>query len=174
VSGQRAGTSGFLGDYSQLEAGGENRARLLYIDGQADFSNYERVVVDPVVVWGDPGDGGSELRELADYFDTALRRQLALEFRVVEDPGPGTLRIRLAITDVEDSRVGIECEILDSAEGTRLVAAVDEREWGAGSGAPSGRAGAEKAFDRWADILRTRLSAFRDYDASQKRYEADP
>ncbi|MBN2107798.1 MAG: DUF3313 family protein, partial [Deltaproteobacteria bacterium] len=41
-------TTGFLGDYSQLKAGGEGKALLVYIDPAADMKSYTRILMDPV------------------------------------------------------------------------------------------------------------------------------
>jgi hypothetical protein len=105
-----AEASGFLGDYSELKPGRAEQAQLLYIQPGADFSGYERVLIDPVTLWlaGDsqvaelPRD---EAEQLASYFETALRRELAIGFTIVEQAQPGTLRIRAAITEARRSRV---------------------------------------------------------------------
>ncbi len=79
--------SGFLDDYSQLKPGRANQAQLVYIDPEADFSPYEKVLIDPVVVWertAGSDASGEELRSLASDLGAALRRQLQLEFDLVE------------------------------------------------------------------------------------------
>ena len=43
--------SGFLDDYSQLKPGRGDQAQLVFIDPEADFSPYQKVLIDPVVVW---------------------------------------------------------------------------------------------------------------------------
>ena len=116
-------TLGFLENYDQLKPGRADQARLLFIDTAADFSPYERVIVDSVVAW----KGGEQEKHLAGSFDAALREQLATEFEVVQAPGPGTLRLRCAVAMKTPSLLGVEVEILDTASGARLVAAVDER-----------------------------------------------
>lgn len=118
--------SGFLDDYSALEKGRGDEAQLLYIDPEASFASYDRIIVDPVTVWT-AGEPSEELRELADHLDAALREQLAREFALVEDSSPGTLRLRAAITGWTVSGISAEAEILDAATDRRLVAAVDAR-----------------------------------------------
>ena len=122
--------SGFLDDYSQLKPGRENQAQLVYIDPEADFSPYEKVLIDPVVVWertagSDASD--EELRSFASDLGAALRRQLQLEFELVEGAEPGTLRIRTAITRIRKSGASVELEVLDAESGRRLVAVADAR-----------------------------------------------
>ena len=41
-------TSGFLGDYSQLVGGSEDEAQLMYINPQAYFDTYTKILMDPV------------------------------------------------------------------------------------------------------------------------------
>jgi hypothetical protein len=134
-----------------------------------------------------------DLQRLANHFHAALRRQLGQDFAVVEQPGRGTLRIRTAITEVQAAQVvlntvstllllseakklatgtqafvgraAIEIELLDSLSQERLAAAVDERAGGRRLRDPSHTwADVEEAFDYWADVLRARLSAVRDFD----------
>ena len=42
---------GFLGDYSQLTRGGEGEAALRYVNPDADWASYDKVIVEPVTVW---------------------------------------------------------------------------------------------------------------------------
>ena len=62
---------------------------------------------------------------------------------------------------------------IESVSRKRLVAAVDERELATaseGEGAAA-TADAKRIYDRWAEIIRNRLAALRDFDASQKPAE---
>ena len=168
--------SGFLEDYSQLKPGRGDQAQLVFIDPEADFSPYVKVLVDPVVVWERSAGSdapGEELRSLADDFGAALREQLQLEFELVESPEPGTLRIRTAITRVRESGASVELEVLDAESGRRLVAVADAR---GGAGEPAGvagdHAGARQAFAFWAERARVRLAAFRSFDASEAAHDA--
>jgi hypothetical protein len=168
--------SGFLGDYTQLKPGRGDQAQLVFIDSEADFSPYERALIDPVVVWERSAGSdapGEDLQRLADDFGSAIRKQLMPEFEVVESPGPGTLRIRTAITHVRESGASIEMEILDAESGQRLVAVVDAR------GDPSGPGdttrewvSAREAFEFWAERVRVRLAAFRSFDASEAAFDS--
>jgi hypothetical protein len=96
--------STFLGDISQLEPGKGDDPSLLYISPSADFSAYERVVIDPVTVWHASESSPdrlpvAELRALAERFESAIRtRMQASIFEVVPEPSAGTLRIRAALT----------------------------------------------------------------------------
>jgi hypothetical protein len=97
--------SASLGDVSQLEPGKGDEPSLLYISPTADFSAYERVVIDPVTVWYASGSSPdrlpeAELRALAEHFESAIRRRLQPSiFEVVDDARAGTLRIRAAFAE---------------------------------------------------------------------------
>jgi hypothetical protein len=100
--------SGFLHDYSMLEAGAEGRARLRYVDTRVDFSRYQAVLVDSVALWSGPGLAKlapEEKRALVDHAYTALVTALAKSFRIATVPGRDTLRIRAAITEATGSSV---------------------------------------------------------------------
>ena len=168
--------SGFLDDYAQLEKGRIDQAQLVYINPEVDFSRYERVLLEPVVVWertAGSDASGEELRTLADDLEAALREQLRLAFELVESPSPGTLRIRAAITRVWDSGASVEMEILDAVSNQRLVAVADAREDKArSSDAAREWASAREAFDFWANRARVRLAAFRSFDTSEAAHDA--
>ena len=94
--------SGFLGDYDALQPGAEGGPRLVYIDAGIDFSGYERVIVEPVIVWKSDearfaGVSPAQRDVLARKFEAELERALGEEFQLVEAPGPGTLRVRNAL-----------------------------------------------------------------------------
>jgi len=100
--------SGFLHDYSILEAGGDDQAKLRYVDSTANFSRYQAVLVDSVALWSGPGLAKlkpEEKRALVDHAYTALVTALAKSFRIATVPGHDTLRIRAAITEATSAAV---------------------------------------------------------------------
>ena len=154
--------SAFLGDCSQLEPGKGEQPSLVYIDPAADFFSYDRILIDPVSVWHGGGSPAAslpvpELRELAARFESAIRTRLqASIFEVVDEPRPGTLRVRVALTEAGRAetkldlsgapgatvptarnlyadtlaflrRGAIEIEVLDATTNERLAAAMDDR-----------------------------------------------
>ncbi len=170
------GSAGFLGDTSQLRPGRGGQAQLIYIDPEADFSPYLNVIVDPVVVWRGKGSDFSgvtpeELDSLARNLESSMREQLAHEFHLLDEPAPGTLRLRIALVELKSSgssgadvvgSVALELEILDAVSGRRLVAVADSRGQGAGG---ADATDVRAAFDEWARRARDRLATFRDFDA---------
>ena len=179
--------SGFLGDYSALRRGGGNRARLVYLDAAVDFSGYERVIIDPVVVWQSDearfaGVPSTRREALAREFEVELERAFAEEFVVAEAAkGPGTLRVRNALTaaiarDSDPQRlqyIEVELELRDAITNARLAAAVDSK-----GTSPSGAREAPQlveagtAFKDWAERVAVRVAALRDIDRQQRQPEA--
>jgi hypothetical protein len=174
--------SGFLGDYSALRPGTMGRARLVFLDPSVDFSGYERVIVEPVVVWQSDearfaGVATSEREALAREFGTELERAFGALFAVREgDPGPGTLRVRAALTaaiapakSADPQRlqfVEAELELLDAVTNQRLAAAVDSK-GATASGAQAIDAG--DVFTAWAEGSAVRVAALRDVDRLEGR-----
>jgi len=101
-------TSGFLRDYSILEPGKDDQAKLRYVDPHAQFANYQAVIVDSVTLWSGP-----ELQKLkpdvkqglVDHAYKALVDSLSKSFRITTVPGHDTLRVRAAITEATGSAV---------------------------------------------------------------------
>jgi len=100
--------SGFLGDYTQLEEGESGQALLIYINQNADFSAYDKIIIDSVTIWrGESSDlddvPKEELSNLSHYLYSAVKEQLEADYRIVDQPGEGTMRIRLALTEAGSS-----------------------------------------------------------------------
>lgn len=110
---RRVETSGFLGDYSQLEKGKKGEALLVYFNPNADFSAYDKVLIDDVAVWrasdADLSDvPRSEVEELALGLHRAVEENLREDYEIVRIPEPRTLRIRMAITEASESWVVLD------------------------------------------------------------------
>ena len=100
--------SGFLGDYSQLQAGGDDRAALTYFKPGVDFKPYTKLMFERVVVSLDPAAIKREidpamLVEMTDYYQKALIAAVKDGYEVVDQPGPDVLWVRAAITDIKPS-----------------------------------------------------------------------
>jgi hypothetical protein len=94
--------SGFLANYRQLDAGyGTTDAVAAYIRPGADLAKYDSVLIEPVTtVVAAPGISAEVKDQLAAYLGAALRTQAAGKLRIASVPGPTTLRVRTALTDV--------------------------------------------------------------------------
>ena len=98
--------SGFLSNYKQLDSGyGTSDAVTSYIKPGADLKKYDSVMIDPVTtIVATPGVAPEVKDQLAAYLGSALREQIGGTLRVVAAPGPTTLRIRTALTDVIEGK----------------------------------------------------------------------
>lgn len=100
--------SGFLKDYSQLKAGGDNAAALVYTKPGVDFKAYDKLMFERVAVSLNSSAAGRELdptilKEMADYYQNALLEAVKSGYTIVDQPGPGVLWVRVAITDIVPS-----------------------------------------------------------------------
>lgn len=94
--------SGFLSNYKQMDGGyGTTDAVSAYVKPGVDLKNYDSVIIDPVTtIVATPGISPQVQQQLAAYLGDALRAQTAGELKAVSVPGPKTLRVRTALTDV--------------------------------------------------------------------------
>ena len=103
--------SGFLGDYSQLVKGGADQAQRRYLRPHVDWASYHKVLLDPVTLWrGDEsrshGVSSHDAQAMANYFYQIIYKDLEDEgLQMVTAPEPGTLRVQVAITKLEESHV---------------------------------------------------------------------
>jgi hypothetical protein len=94
----------FLGnDCSLLTTGGKEQAGLRYVNPSAQWSRYNKVLIDPVTYWG--GDStklsASDQQMLVNYFSQQLKEKLGEKFQIVNQPGPGVMKIDVALTDAD-------------------------------------------------------------------------
>jgi Protein of unknown function (DUF3313) len=174
----KAEPSGFLTDYSKLHvATNETDSTLLYfMPDTTKFKSYTKVWVEPVQVWrGEKSEAKDLDKEDAAYLSqflwSRLNEELRKDYMMVQEPGPGVMRLRAGITEagknipvldnltaappISDTKkslggtqsfVGkatIEVEVTDSQTGELLAAAVDRR---------GGGKYAWKSLHRWGDV----------------------
>ena len=98
--------SGFLGNFKQLDAGyGTADAVSAFVKPGADLKRYDSVIIDPVTtVVGTPGISAEVEGQLAAYLGGSLQSELGGKLKIVSIPGPTTLRVRVALTDVVENR----------------------------------------------------------------------
>jgi len=151
----KVGYSGFLRDYSQLKPHPEVEGAMAYENPAKSLKQYNKFIIDPVLVHFSPEAGGTaiapeDLKELTDYFRNGLVKGLSQSgrYQVVNAPGPGVLRLRVAVTDIKKttpvanihpamkmSGIGLggaamEAEAVDAASGERVAAVVDAQSGG--------------------------------------------
>lgn len=100
---------GFLSDYSKLKPGREGQPQWIYVNPQGQWSNYTDLMIDPVTFIASAGSDVSadNQKTLADYFYNQLKEQLSKTATIVNEPGPGVLRLRVALTNAEGATPGL-------------------------------------------------------------------
>ena len=105
--------TGFLkGYYDRLAPGPKDGAKLRWIKPDADWGRYNYVMLDSVVFFFDDvseykGIDADELKKLSDGFNKALVDTLKSSYPIKTEPGIDVLRIRFAITDLQQSHPGL-------------------------------------------------------------------
>jgi hypothetical protein len=93
--------SGFLGYYGRLQPGGPGQALYRYVDPSANWSQYNAIIVDPVTFWDseDSSVSTDDQQLLCEYFQNQLKQDLSKYFSIVDQPGPGVMRLQGALTN---------------------------------------------------------------------------
>jgi Protein of unknown function (DUF3313) len=178
-AGHEAARTGFLKDYSKLEAHPDVDGRFRYINPSVDASKYSKFIVDPVAInlskegkeeVTDPED----LQGLAKHFHQKITEELQKGYQVVQSSGPGVARVRTSISEVEKTNpalnihpgtkitgaglggAGAEMELVDSVSGQTIAAAIDNQK---GSRLSIGAGltwlgNAEEVMENWAEDLK--------------------
>ncbi len=105
--------SGFLKDYSQLKTEKDPLGfeRRIWASPKLTHEAYQKVLMEPISFY--PAPQPSEkvstgtLNDLRNYGDAAIRKALASVVPLADAPGPGVLRVRIAVTAVavEDAKL---------------------------------------------------------------------
>lgn len=105
VKPETLGTCPFLGPTicAMLTPGAKGEANMRYINTSVVWKQYTKVLIDPVTFWG--GDttkvSTADQQALTNYLYQSLQKQLATKFQIVDQPGPGVMRIQVALIDAE-------------------------------------------------------------------------
>jgi hypothetical protein len=171
--------TGFLSDYSKLKKVSDSTLR--YVNEKA-AGKYSSFIVDPVQVRfysGSPSEGKLTMQQLSDLTNYMhLKIVEAVQGAgdtVVEQPGPGVARVRVALSDIKKASAlailpqanllgggvggaSMEAEVVDSMTGKQIAAVVQS---GMGSRIPFTNLGdlssAKNVIDGWAKTFEKRL-----------------
>jgi hypothetical protein len=100
----RSAICNFLGSVCQkLTPGAEGQMDLRYVNSKARWNQYTKILVDPVIIASSTESqiSATDQQHLADYFYAELKEKLGAKYQVVDQPGPGTMRLQVALTDAE-------------------------------------------------------------------------
>jgi hypothetical protein len=106
--------SSFLGSaVHKLKPGGPGQAAWTYLNPQAAWASYDKMLLDPVTFWRDPGDTSEELSQhdkqmLANYFYAVIAKAMSKRVTMVNAPGPGVMRVKVAVTKADPSIVALD------------------------------------------------------------------
>lgn len=127
--------SGFLADVEPLLRKGSDKDALLYYrNPNVHWMAYTNILLDPVMLWQEPGSNGNaakatpkaDQQRLVDNFHVIIYRQLSQAgYCIVDGPAPHTLRIQVAVTEMEKtwtapsviSKVVPQVRMLDTVQG---------------------------------------------------------
>jgi hypothetical protein len=107
--------SGFLGNpsvYDLLKPGPEGGAKLRWVKPGIETKKYDKFMVDSVIFYlADKSDykgiDPQDMKELADEFNKAIVAAFKDKYPIVADPEPNVARLRIAITNIKQSRPGV-------------------------------------------------------------------
>jgi len=97
--------SGFLENYSGIRPAPDESGAWVYRKPGVDFKPYTKIMLDPLVIWPSPNSpyGGintGTMWQLALAFHDQMSKTLQDGYTIVQEPGPGVLRLRAALTEV--------------------------------------------------------------------------
>jgi len=109
--------TGFLSDYSKLEPDPDGSKAMHYINPQADMKNYNKFLLERIIVWlkedaDYKGIDPDAMKAMTDYFHEAIVRELGSDYPLVTEPGPGVLRVRIAVTDLVPTKPAMSLIVL--------------------------------------------------------------
>ena len=102
------GLAFFGADVSKLQKGSGDDWSRAYRNPNADFTRYDKLILDPVGIYADAKSSlrklsATDRQRLANNFHQLAYKSISRYFTMVSEPGPGTLRLRVALTNAEAS-----------------------------------------------------------------------
>jgi hypothetical protein len=98
--------TGFLGnDYSLMTPpaeGSDQKAMLRYVNPNVNWGSYNKIMVAPVTFWAadDSKVSAADQQALCNYAYSTMVDAFKKNFVVVDQPGPGVMKLSIALTDV--------------------------------------------------------------------------
>jgi uncharacterized protein DUF3313 len=97
--------TGFLGnDYSILTPpaeGSDQKAMLRFVNPNVTWSSYNKIMIAPVTFWAadDSKVSAADQQVLCNYAYNTFVKDLGKNFAIVDQPGPGVMKLSAALTD---------------------------------------------------------------------------
>lgn len=183
--------TGFLSDYSKLKRYSDTSFR--YIPPESTIRRYSKFIIDPVEVHFHTGSTAIkertkgrlseyDVRDLRSYMHNAVKKALSERYNIVYQPGPGVIRISIALTDLKKSKImqnivpgtklfgtglggaSLEAEFVDTQTGLQVAAIVESQPGNRFSLDGTSTWGDAKAvMDDWSQRIRRRLDQAHGY-----------
>ena len=106
--------SGYLGDYSSLKDDKTESGQPIkrYVSPRFTPDRYRAVLLEDVVFYPEPKPSDQvnqqSLDAIRSHMDKALQREFSKRFAVVKQPGPGVVRVNVALTAVGSQTEGLK------------------------------------------------------------------
>jgi hypothetical protein len=106
--------SGFLPNYSDLQQtqGPDGQTFLRYVNPRLNPTNYSAVIVEPLTMYpkAEPTEQLTQatIDQIRSYGTTCLRQAIASRVKVVDTPGPGVVKLQVAVTGVASTPEGLK------------------------------------------------------------------
>lgn len=106
--------SGFLRDYTRLEAGKDSKGVPIrnWVSAKFTPANYNALLLDPIVFYPEPQPSekvsAAELQRMLAYANEVHKQAVSKRFNLVDRPGPGVVRLRIALTSVAAKEEGLK------------------------------------------------------------------
>jgi hypothetical protein len=105
-----AAVSGFFGsNASLLQPGKEGQASMVYVNPNAQWKQYNKIMLEPVEFWDDPDSKVSPTDQhmLTAYFYNKLKETLQKNYTIVDQGGPGVLVLQVALINASTAVPGL-------------------------------------------------------------------
>ncbi len=105
-----AAVTGFFGqEASLLQPGKEGQAAMVYFNPDAQWSKYNKILLEPVEFWDSANSSvpPSEQLTLTAYTYNQLKENLQKNFTLVDQGGPGVLQLQVALVNAEAATPGL-------------------------------------------------------------------
>jgi hypothetical protein len=100
-----------LADHPQMKKGPEGSELLYYQDVDAESSRYGKIIIEPIRLWC--GDMTLDISPedqfvLSQYMYEVLKQHLGHDFTIVDQPGPGVMRLQITVIDLAQAPTGMD------------------------------------------------------------------
>jgi Protein of unknown function (DUF3313) len=109
-SGETAAANGFFGEnLSLLQPGAEGQAAMVYVNPNAQWSQYNKIMLEPVEFWDRANSSVSQSDQhmLTAYFYNQIKSNLEKNFTLVDQGGAGVLVLQVALVNASAATPGL-------------------------------------------------------------------